>query len=127
VRIARLTLDTTAVAAYALGSQDVGEVLRELSDEGARFAVPATCLVEAAMRLPDKAWPLLDVLIRLPHALTVSLDAEDWRRAASAAQLLGTPGRACAALLFARGQVEYVLTGEPEVYGEGVETIPIEG
>ncbi len=65
--LARLTLDTTTVAAYALGSEDVGEV---------------------------------------PH-------------------LLGSLGRACAALLFARGHVDYVLTTEPDAYGEGIETIPI--
>jgi hypothetical protein len=34
----------------------VGEVLRELADEGARFAVPVVCVVEAARQLPDKAW-----------------------------------------------------------------------
>ncbi len=81
--LARLTLDTTTVAAYALGSEDVGEVLRELADEGARFAIPAVCVVEAAVQLPDKAWPLLDVLVRLPHAVTVPLNAEDWRHTVS--------------------------------------------
>jgi len=123
--LARLTLDTTAVAAYALGSEDVGEVLRELADEGARFAVPAVCVVEAAKQLPDKAWPLLDVLIRLPHAVTVALDTDDWRRTVAAAQLLDGLGRACAALLFAHGHVGYVLTTEPDVYGGPIETISI--
>jgi len=83
------------------------------------------CVVEAAVQLPDKAWPLLDVLVRLPHAVTVPLNAEDWRHTVAAAHLLGSLGRACAALLFARGHVDYVLTTEPDAYGEGIETIPI--
>lgn len=123
--LARLALDSTAVAAYAAGSEDVGEVLRELADEGVRFAVPALCVVEGAGLLPDKVWPLLDVLTGLPHAVTVPLEAEDWRRVAAATQLLGGMGRACAALLYASGHVDYVLTCEPEAYGDGIETIPV--
>jgi hypothetical protein len=69
--------------------------------------------------------PLLDVLIRLPHAVPVPLDVDGWRHTVAAVQLLGGLGWAAAALLFAYGHVDYVLTTEPGVYGEGIETIPI--
>ncbi len=61
------------------------------------------------------------MLIRLPHAVTVALYADDWRHTVAAAQLLDGLGRASAALLFAHGHVDYVLTTEPDVYGGGIE------
>ena len=44
----RIILDTSATFAYATGSLNVGEVIAEVADEGAGFAVPLLCLVEAA-------------------------------------------------------------------------------
>ena len=44
----RAVLDTGALIAYSLGDMAVGETLTEMaSEESARFAVPALCLLEA--------------------------------------------------------------------------------
>jgi len=40
VTVVRVVLDTSAVLAFAHGSIDVGEVLAEVDDEDASFAVP---------------------------------------------------------------------------------------
>ena len=44
---------------------------------------------------------------------------------AAATQLLGGLGRACAALSVAMGDAGYVVTVEPDAYGEGIETIAV--
>jgi hypothetical protein len=119
-----VVLDTTAVHAYANGSDHVGEVLRELVDEGVGFAVPAVCLVEAAGRAKDDRWPVLNLLAVHPHCVLLPLAGEDWRSVAAAARLLGDLGRATAALPVARDQALYVLTAEPDAY-RGLATIGI--
>jgi hypothetical protein len=119
-----VVLDTTAVAAYARGSDHVGEVLRELVDEGAGFGLLALCLYEAADRVKEDRWPLLDLLAAHPYCTALPLPVDDWRPVAAAAQLLGDLGRATAALPVARDQALYVLTSEPDAYG-GLPTIGI--
>jgi hypothetical protein len=122
----RAVLDPSAVLAYADGSEHVGEVLREFADEEISFAIPVACLAEArAAAATGVAVRKLDVLVGLKFAIVLPLDSGDWASVGAAAGLLGGLGRACAALLVVHGQAGYVVTAEPEVYGEGVETIPV--
>jgi len=120
----RAVLDTTAAAAYARRSVDLGEVLAEITAEDARFSVPALCLVEAAAGATPDQVELLRVLAKHPCCTVLPLASSDWQQVASAAQLLGTLGRAAAALPVASGLALYVVTHEPDAYA-GIETIAI--
>ncbi len=122
----QLVLDTSAVLAYVAGSTGLGELLGEVADEKAQFAVPAVCLVEAAGVLTDAAWPMLDVLAGHPNAVITALDAAEWRHHASAALIFDGVGNGAAALLVAQGHVLYVATTHPAVYGDGIDTVLIE-
>jgi hypothetical protein len=123
---AQFTLDTTAVLAYVAGSHGLGELLGEVADEKARFAVPAICLVEAATMLEDVAWPMLDLLAGHPNAVLVSLDGTQWRSHAASALVYGGVGSGAAALLFVQERVWYVATCDPAIYGDGIDTVAIE-
>ena len=113
------------MAAYAAGSEHVGEVLREIADEGVSVGLPIAALIEARTTVADHEAVLLDVLAALPYTVVLPLDDVDgWQRLAAATQLLGGLGRACAALAVTDGIAGYVMTREPGVYG-GIETIPI--
>ncbi|GAA2715572.1 hypothetical protein ACFY2R_29880 [Micromonospora olivasterospora] len=61
--VIRAVLDASAIVAYCSGSVSVGEVIAEITDEGAGFAVPDVCLIEAARRLDVDQWPALDLLV----------------------------------------------------------------
>jgi hypothetical protein len=119
----RLTLDATAVTAYATGSVHVGELLAEISDEhGPRIAVPTAALITAQVEDadPDRLW----LLVGLKPVDVLPLAGDDWHRHATTTRLLGGLDRACAALLHADGRVDYVLTAVPDVYS-GIDTIAI--
>jgi hypothetical protein len=121
----RAILDTSAVLAFVAGSIHVGETIGEIADEGAGFAVPVVCLLAAADRVTADQQPMLDVLASHPHAIVLPLISARWRRVSAAGSLLGDVGRACAALPVVSGKAGYVMTAEPEAYGEGIETIGI--
>jgi len=110
----RLVLDTSAICAYAAGSIHVGEVLAELEFEGVRAALPLLCLIEAGTTVKDQR--LLDVLAEHPVIGLAEMEFAGWRQISAAATILGTIGRACAALPVVRGQAGYVLTADPHVY-----------
>lgn len=122
----QLALDTSAVLAYVAGSHGLGELLGEIADEKGQFAIPAGCLVEAALLLTDEAWPMLDLLAAHPHAVIVSLEADRWRDHANAALIFDGAGNGAAALLVAQGEALYVATAHPDVYDGGVDTVFIE-
>jgi hypothetical protein len=46
--VSLLVLDTSAIAAFAAGSVNVGEPITEVHSEGGRIVVPVVCLIEAA-------------------------------------------------------------------------------
>lgn len=112
----RAVLDATAVLAYGRASVSVGEVIAEITDELAGFAVPEICLIEAARQLDADDWPALDLLVGHSHCVRVELPT-DWREIAAAARLLDGTSRA-AAILAAVDHGAYLLTTEPAVYGD---------
>lgn len=116
--------DTSAVVAYTHESQHVGELLQEIGDEGQQVLIPAVCLVEAAVAKADP--DRLRLLASHPLVKVAGVGAADWVRLAAGVALLGTLGRACAALLAVEEAAWYVATCDPDVYGGAVDTVLIE-
>jgi hypothetical protein len=119
----RVVLDTTAVVAYTRGSVNVGEIIVEVTEEKATFAVPAICLVEAARTVADMPLRLLTVH---PACRVLPLLAADWPPLAAAVRVLRRLD-VIAALYAAQQADGYVLTAEPGAYGDdgGQAVIPI--
>jgi hypothetical protein len=112
----RAILDTTAILAFTAGSEDLGEILQEITDEDdARFALPDLCLIEAFAGAKADRSPLLDVLVGHPRCERLPLGRE-WRDIGAAAKELGGAGRAVA-MLAAVDHGAYLLTAEPEAFG----------
>lgn len=109
-----LVLDTSAVVAFAAGSVDVGEPISEVYDEGGRVVVPVVCLIEAARQVGED---MLRVLVEHPACEVTPLTAESWAVVTAGTRVLGRLDLA-AALLAATSWDGYVLTGEPEAYGD---------
>jgi hypothetical protein len=119
----RVVPDTSAIIAYAHGSLNVGEVLVEVTDEQASFAVPAVCLVQAATAAADTQ---LRLLTAHPACRVLPLHAEDWPRLVTAMRIFGRVDLAVS--IYATRQADgYVLTAEPDAYGDdgGRAVIPI--
>jgi hypothetical protein len=111
----RLVLDPTAISAYAHGSDDVGEVIREVADEGGQFGVPNVCLIDAAVGIDPSRWSIIGVL--LAHSRCVPLDTPPgWQDVAAVAVELASPSRAVA-VRCADDNDGYVLSAEPDAYG----------
>ncbi len=70
----RAVLDASAMAAYAAGSEHVGEVLREIADEGATAALPVAALIEARAAVADTVAPMLTILAGLPYTVVLPLE-----------------------------------------------------
>lgn len=113
----RIILDTTAVLGYARGSVHVGEVVAEVADEQAGFAIPVLCVAEAARRVDDDRLSGVYLLEAHAHGHLLPATVEQWRQLAGLTRVLGRADLA-AALLAARDHEALILTGEPEVYGE---------
>jgi hypothetical protein len=120
----RLVLDTSAVLAYVAGSIDLGEVITEVVDEAMRFGVPALCLVEASRLAGEDGAAGLRLLAWHPHCAILPLVADDWEVVAAEARRLGRADLAvCLLEAFDRGG--YVVTGEPDAYGDDVDALPV--
>lgn len=120
----RIILDTSAVLAYGAGSIGVGEVIAEVADEAARFAVPLPCLIEAGRRASAQGLPAMYVLETHQHGVILPDEAASWRVLAGLARVLSRSDLA-SALLAAQRQGAYVLTGEPDAYGDPGKTVVI--
>lgn len=121
---AAAVFDTSAVVAYTRASEHVGELLQEISDEDGFVLVPAVCLIEARTAGEDDG--RLRLLAAHRRVKVVGVEPGDWMRLAAGVALLGTLGRACAALAALQEAAWYVATCDPAVYGDGIDTIPIE-
>lgn len=121
----RVVLDASAVAAYAGESIAVGELIIEVGDEGARVGVPVVCLVEAYRRIPDGQRGRVALLVSHPAVVVVGADSGDWQALAEETCGLGRVDLA-AALLLSIDSAAYVLTADPDAYGDkGLPVIPI--
>lgn len=113
----RVVLDTTAITAYAGTSVAVGEIIAEVGDENALAALPLTCLAQAYQCVPDDQLPAIGLLVALANTVVVDTDPADWLALAGLARDLGRVD-AAAALLLAVDCDGYVVTAEPDVYGD---------
>jgi hypothetical protein len=121
--VSLLVLDTSAIVAYATGSIHVGEPIAEVHTDGGRVVIPLVCLIEAARTVSDD---MLRLLIGHP-ACSVKAPAVDvWPALAAGTRILGRLDLAAALLAATTGE-GYVLTEEPESYGDlgGESVIPI--
>lgn len=107
-----LVLDTSAIVAFAEGSIHVGEPISEVRDEDGLVVVPVVCLVEAARKVGD------DMLHLLVEGSEVApLMGERWAAVASGVRVLERLDLAVA-LLEASTRQGFLLTGEPDAYGD---------
>jgi hypothetical protein len=113
----RAILDTTAVLAHAAGSIHVGEVIAEVADEEATFGIPLPCLIEAARRADRDHISGVYLLEANRYGAIVPDRLERWRTIAGLARVLGRADLA-AALLNAQDHGAYILTAEPDTYGD---------
>ncbi len=120
----RLVLDTSAVLAYTTMSVGLGETIVEVVDEGAQFAVPVLCLVEASRLLATDHTVGLDLLVAHDQCIVLPMLADDWQPLAELTGLLGHPALA-ASLLEAIDRDAYVITAEPGSYSPGGENLPV--
>lgn len=109
----RLILDTSAVLAYAHGSDHVGEALQEVADESAVAAVPVVCLAEAYPLLADRErWR---ILAGHPHVIVLDAAAGESEELGSMCCLVEGVPAACAALAALDADC-WVLTSRPDMY-----------
>ncbi|GAA4261213.1 hypothetical protein [Dactylosporangium darangshiense] len=118
-------LDTSAVIAYTRESVHVGELLQDIGDEEQYALVPVVCLIEAAAEGADE--DRLRLLVAHDWVKVIELNGYDWTRLGAGTALLGRLGRACSALLAVEGSAWYAATCDPDVYGDGIDTVEIEG
>jgi hypothetical protein len=112
--VSLLVLDTSAVIAFAAGSVDVGEPIAEIHSEGGRVLVPVVCLIEAARQVGDD----MPQLLAEHSAVEVRpLTSSSWPAVTAGVRVFGRLDLA-AALLAATAEDGYILTGEPEAYGD---------
>ena len=108
----RLILDTSAILAFARGSVDVGETLREVGDDSLA-GLPALCLAEARTIVHDV--DLFDLLVAHP-ATTVVSTSSDWWALGMGLGIVGPLPATTAAQAAHDGQCA-LLTAVPRLYG----------
>lgn len=109
-----LVLDRSAIIAYATGSIHVGEPIAEVHTDGGRVVVPIICLIEAAREVGDE---MPGLLIDHPACMVPPVTVELWTALAAGTRVLGRLDLAAALLAATMGE-GYVLTSEPEAYGD---------
>ena len=109
-----LVLDRSAIVAYAAGSVHVGEPITEVYSEGGQIVIPVVCLVEAASEVGDE---MPRVLLRHPACTVPPVTMEMWPALAAGTRRLGRLDLAAALYLATTGE-GYVLTAEPDAYGD---------
>jgi PIN domain len=114
----RLVLDTSAILAYAATSIHVGETIAEVVDEGGRVGVPVVCLAEASRLIADKLADGVTLLVRHPSCVVLPTLAEDWTALAAWTRVLSRVDLAAALIEATDRPAGYVLSGEPDAYGD---------
>lgn len=64
---AGLVLDTPAIVAYSRGVPLVGGHVADMADRGLEVLIPALCLATAYRDVDSQGWPMIDILVDLPH------------------------------------------------------------
>jgi hypothetical protein len=113
-RPVRVVLDASAIVAFTRGSIDVGEVLGEIADEGAVFALPTLCLSEAASWVADES--MFRLLTRHPASTVVGVEGARWGALADTVWIVGAV-EAASAVLAAERHDCHVMTARPGLYG----------
>jgi hypothetical protein len=111
----KIVLDTSAIVAYTRGSTAVGEILGELSDEGAIAGLPVLCLAEARPAVVDT--DLLDLFVNHDTTEVLGLAPDDWQALAAASDLVGRLDIASAVLAVDDHRDATILTAKPSLYG----------
>ncbi|GIF70931.1 hypothetical protein [Asanoa siamensis] len=73
---AGLVLDTPALTAYSRGLPLVGEQIADMADRSQRVLVPALCLAIAYRDAASEAWPMIDILVDLPHVQVSPMEGD---------------------------------------------------
>jgi hypothetical protein len=92
----------------------VGEPIAEVHSEGGRIVVPVVCLIEAAREVGEE---MPRVLLRHRACSVPPVTVETWPALAAGTRKLGRLDLAAALYLATMGE-GYVLTAEPEAYGD---------
>jgi hypothetical protein len=112
--VSLLVLDTSAIVAYAAGSVDVGEPIAEVHSEGGQAVIPIVCLIEAARQVGDD---MPQLLIGHPAVAVEPLVVAHWPAVTAGLRVLGRLDLASAFLTATAGD-GYILTSEPDAYGD---------
>ena len=114
-RAIQAVLDRSALQSYARGHIHVGELLIDVADGGAAFAIPTVALMDAyAQSLGNKhATALLNLIIKLPGIAVIDLDTKTASGAAE--EVPGSEGDLSRshAVWAAKAHNAYYLTTEP--------------
>lgn len=116
-----LVLDTSAVLAYANGSEHVGEPLTQVTENDAAFTVPLAVLATAAARV-DQAWA--ELLTKHPAFEPVETEWTRWSALGATMRVVDDLDTA-EALLAALDFDCDVLTAEPDRYADLGDDPPI--
>jgi hypothetical protein len=100
---------------------NVGEPITEVHSEGGQVVVPVVCLIEAARQVGED---MPRLLIENPACKVEALAEDRWAVLAAGAHVLGRLDLASAFLTATMGR-GYVLTAEPDAYGEPGENFVI--
>ncbi len=109
-----LVLDASAALEFSKDSIHVGEPISLLfEDPGRTFAVPITCMADAAVSAKDM--DMLALLGHHPLGEVSSIDGAGWSELTEMSRALGSPGYAIP-YLAAEEHNAYLLTAHPDRY-----------
>jgi hypothetical protein len=114
----RLVLDESAIFAYVAGSISVGETLAEVVDEGRRYGVSVAVLAPVLAQVDEHAGALVRLLAGNARCAVLDMLSGDCGRLAEWSRRLGSLGRAASVVAALDRPAGYLLTAEPDRYGE---------
>jgi hypothetical protein len=114
----RLVLDESAIAAYLFGSIGVGETIAEVLDEGRRYGISVAVLAQVVAAADKVGRDLVRLLSGNARCAVLDVLAGDTDRLAEWTRRLGSLGRAASVVAALDRSAGYLLTAEPDRYGE---------